>query len=45
MHIAPVKFIVLSPIEAMIKGVNPQADFSVEKTLWENEKCVVQLTL
>ena len=35
----------LSPIEAMIKGVNPRAEFAVEKTLWGSDKCVVQVKL
>ena len=34
----------LSPIEAMIKGVNPNTEFSVEKTLWNDDKCLVKVS-
>ena len=35
----------LSPIEAMLKGVVPNADFIVNGTLWDGEKCTVRVYL
>ncbi|MCL2138560.1 MAG: hypothetical protein FWH41_03410 [Treponema sp.] len=40
---SPCKMHCLSPIEAMIKAVNPDAGFTVEKTLWDNDKCEVKI--
>jgi len=34
----------LSPIEAMVKSVEPGADFTVEKTLWDGDACVVTVS-
>ena len=33
----------LSPIEAMVKGVNPSAAFKVKQTLWDSDTCVVRV--
>lgn len=35
----------LSPIEAMIKGVQSNAEFTIEKTLWNEDKCLVKVSL
>ncbi|MCL2671628.1 MAG: hypothetical protein FWF10_06295 [Clostridiales bacterium] len=42
---SPCRIHCLSPIEAMIKGVAPNAEFVVEETLWNNNKCVVRIAL
>ena len=41
---SPCQIHCLSPIEAMVQGVNPGAAYKVEKTLWDNDKCVVMVT-
>lgn len=40
---SPCKIHCLSPIEAMAKAVAPDADFVTEKTLWNDEKCIVRV--
>jgi len=35
----------LSPMEAMLKGVSPNAEFVVESTLWDGDNCEVNVTL
>lgn len=40
---SPCRIFCLSPIEAMIKGVNPDAEFTVETTLWDGDKCSVKV--
>ena len=35
----------LSPMEAMLKGVANDAEFAVESTLWDGDKCTVKVTL
>jgi len=35
----------LSPFEAMIKGVSPDAKFDVVSTLWDSEKCVIKVKI
>jgi hypothetical protein len=42
---SPCQIYCLSPIEAMIKGVCPNAEFIIEKTLWDNDKCIVKVKL
>jgi len=42
---SPCKIYCLQPIEAMIKGVSPDADFSVADTLWDSDKCEVDVKL
>ena len=37
----PCQIFCLSPIEAMIKGVLPEAELSVVSTLWEADKCLL----
>jgi len=34
----------LSPIEAMVKGIEEEASFEVESTLWEGSNCLVKVT-
>lgn len=38
---SPCQIHCLSPIEAMIKGINPNAEYRIESTLWNSDKCVV----
>ncbi len=38
---APCYLYCLDPMEGMVKGLNPNASFTVEETLWEGEKCTV----
>ena len=40
---SPCRMFCLSPIEAMIKGVDPAAGFTVEKTLWDGDECSVMV--
>ena len=40
---APCHLYCLDPMEGMIRGLNPNADFDVEETLWEGEKCSVRV--
>jgi hypothetical protein len=40
---APCSLYCLDPMEGMVKGLDPQADFSVEETLWNGEKCRVRV--
>ena len=35
----------LSPIEAMLKGVAPGAEFYADETLWDGAKCLVRVVL
>ena len=40
---SPCRIFCLSPIEAIIRGLKPDAEFKVEKTLWEDEQCEVEV--
>ena len=40
---SPCHLYCLDPMEGMIKGLNPGADFAVEETLWEGEKCRIRV--
>ena len=40
---SPCRIFCLSPIEAMIKSVDPDAEFTVEKTLWGGDECSVMV--
>jgi len=40
---APCYLYCLDPMEGMIKGLNPSADFAVEETLWEGAKCRIRV--
>jgi len=35
----------LNPIEAMLKGIAPNAEFIVDKTMWDDDKCAVRVIL
>ena len=35
----------LSPMEAMLKGIAPSAEFVVESTLWDGDKCKVSISI
>jgi len=38
---SPCHLYCLDPMEGMVRGLNPGADFQVEETLWDGEKCRV----
>ena len=38
-HFSPCRIYCLSPMEAMIIGVAPEAEFSTLSTLWDSDKC------
>jgi hypothetical protein len=42
---SPCKIHCLSPIEAMLKGIVLEAEFEAEKTLWDSDKCKVNVTI
>ena len=42
---SPCRVFCLSPIEAMIQGLAPNAGFTVTETLWESGQCRVSVTL
>ena len=42
---SPCQIYCLSPMEAMLKGISPNAEFIVEKTLWDDDKCAVKIML
>ena len=42
---SPCRLYCLNPIEAMLKGISPNAEFIVEETLWDNDKCSVSVIL
>jgi len=44
-NFSPCKIHCLSPIEAMIKGTSPNANFSVTGTLWDSGECKVIIKL
>ena len=41
---APCALYCLDSMEGMVKGLHPQASFTVEETLWSGEKCRVRVT-
>ena len=42
---SPCKIHCLSPMEAMLKGVAPEAKFVVEETLWDSDECKVNVRI
>ena len=42
---SPCRIHCLSPMEAMINGVSPGADFRVISTLWESDKCLIKINI
>jgi len=42
---SPCQLFCLSPFEAMIKGVSPNAAFDVVSTLWDSEKCMIKVKI
>ena len=42
---SPCKIHCLNPLETIIKSVSPYAEFIVEKTLWDDNKCEVKVLL
>ena len=42
---SPCRLNCLNPIEAMLRGITPNAEFIVDKTLWDNDKCSVRVIL
>jgi len=41
---SPCQIHCLSPLEAMIKGISPGAEFSVAGTLWDSDKCEINIS-
>lgn len=41
---SPCDIYCLNPMEGMIKGINPQLNFKVNKTLWCDDACIVSVT-
>ncbi|HAE42476.1 MAG TPA: hypothetical protein DCG34_06080 [Clostridiales bacterium] len=42
---SPCHIYCLDPMEAMVKGVDERADYKVQETLWDGEKCLVLVSL
>jgi hypothetical protein len=40
---SPCKIYCLNPMEAMVKGLEPEAEYEVLETLWDGEKCRVRV--
>jgi hypothetical protein len=40
---SPCRLYCLDPMEGMVKGLRPAADFVVEETLWEAKRCRVKV--
>jgi hypothetical protein len=40
---SPCKVYCLNPMEGMVKGVAPDAEFEVLETLWDDKKCRVRV--
>ena len=41
---APCYLYCLDPMEGMVRGLNPNAGFAVEETLWDGKKCRVRVS-
>jgi hypothetical protein len=41
---SPCRLYCLDPMEGMVKGVEPEAEFVVEETLWDGAKCRVHVS-
>ena len=41
---SPCRLYCLDPMEGLVKGVSPNAECTVEETLWDGEKCRVVIT-
>ncbi len=39
----PCQIYCLDPMEAMVKGINPNAKYNVKETLWDNQRCLVEV--
>jgi len=40
---SPCRIYCLDPMEGMIKGLDPQASFTATETLWESDRCNVEI--
>jgi len=40
---SPCRLYCLDPMEGMVKGLNPEAEFRVQETLWDGGKCRVEV--
>lgn len=40
---SPCKIYCLNPMEAMIKGIENEAEFTVQETLWEGQRCHIDI--
>jgi hypothetical protein len=41
---SPCRLYCLDPMEGMVKGLEPEADFMVQETLWDGEMCRVEVS-
>lgn len=41
---SPCRLYCLDPMEGMVKGVAPQAEFDVQETLWDGSQCAVRVS-
>lgn len=41
---SPCSIYCLDPMEGMIRGIAPSADFAVESTLWDSPECRIEVT-
>jgi hypothetical protein len=41
---SPCQIFCLSPMEAMMKSVSPEVEYSVVSTLWDSERCLLMVT-
>lgn len=40
---SPCRIYCLDPMEGMVKGVEPEAEFVIQETLWDGQKCRVEV--
>ncbi|NPV91786.1 MAG: hypothetical protein HPY50_13550 [Firmicutes bacterium] len=41
---SPCRIYCLNPMEGMVKGLNPELRYEVKETLWEGERCRIEVT-
>lgn len=39
----PCQIYCLDPMEAMVKGISSNAEYTVKETLWDNQRCLVEV--
>ena len=40
---SPCRIYCLNPMEGMVKGINPKSTFEVKETLWDGQKCKIEI--